>query len=381
MRDIKIPEDIIKKIEKEECKCIGCRLCMKNCPMLEAFCDSPKELLKDLKNSKEADITLPYSCALCNYCTTVCPKDVDLKDIFYDLRAHIVNTEDSPPKELGYNAVKFHQNNSFSKLFSTDIKELSNNETKRVFFPGCSLSSYSPEIVMKTYDYLREKLPGIGIALKCCGNPTHAMGERERFNELYSGVKDEFEENEVDEVIVACLNCYNTIKRNSKNLKVISLWEVISEYGVPKEKKDYYKFLYKEFSIHDPCPTRNEDRIHDAIRDILNQLGIKVVEMEFNRRNTLCCGSGAMIGVTSKDLALKQREKRANQSESDYIVTYCEECVESMKQGGKKSIHILDLLFNDNIEEKFDQEYINTINKWLNRYKTKRRINSYGRKE
>lgn len=381
MRDIKISEDIVKKIEKEEEKCIGCRLCMKNCPMLGEFCDSPKELLKDLKNNKKADITLPYSCALCNYCTTVCPKDVYLKDIFYDLRTHIVDTENSPPKELGYSAVKFHQNNSFSKFFSTDIKELSNSETKRIFFPGCSLSSYSPDIVMNSYNYLREKLPGIGIVLKCCGNPTYSMGEREKFNNLYNGIQDEFEKNEIDEVIVACLNCYKTIKRNSKNLKVISLWEVISEYGVPKDKKDYYKFLYKDFAIHDPCPTRDESKIHDSIRDILNQLGIKITEMEFNRKNTLCCGSGAMIGVTSKELSYRQRKKRANQSKSDYIVTYCEECVESMRKGEKKSIHILDLIFDNDIEEKFDQDDINTISKWINRYKTKRRINSYEREE
>ena len=86
-----------------------------------------------------------------------------------------------------------------------------------------------------------------------------------------------------------------------------------------------------------------------------------------------------MLGVTNKKLSSQQREKRANQSDSDYIITYCEECVESMKKGGRKSIHILDLLFDDSIDKTFNQKDINVTNKWVNRYKIKRRILKYAK--
>lgn len=377
MKKIKISKKLIEKISEESDKCIGCNLCKKNCPMLDEFCDTPKNLLQDMKENKQVDITVPYSCAHCNYCTEVCQKDVDLKEVFYNLKTHIVDTEGTPPKELGYNIVKSHQNNSFSKIFSTDIKGLKIDKKKRVFFPGCSLSSYSPDIIKETYKYLKEKLIGIGITLKCCGNPTYSIGQRDKFNHLYENLQSEFENLHVEEIIVACQNCYRIIKENSPNIKVTSLWEVISEHGVPEAKKDYYKSIDKIFSIHDPCPTRNEGKIHDSIRDIADQLGINIIEMKFTREKTLCCGSGAMIGVTNKKLASKQRNKRANQSESDYIITYCEECVESMKKGGKKSIHILDLLFNNKIEKTFNQRDINVANKWINRYRVKRRIAGY----
>ena len=347
--------------------------------MLDEFCDTPKQLLEDMRDSKEVDVIVPYSCALCNYCTQVCPKDVDLKDVFFKLKTYIVDLENTPPKELGYNTVKSHQNNSFSKLFSTDIKGLQTEQKKRIFFPGCSLSSYSPDIVRDTYQYLKEKLPGIGITLKCCGNPTYSMGQRDKFNDLYDTVQNEFQNSGIEEVIVACQNCYKIIKQNSPDIKVISLWEVISKYGVPESKIGYYKYLDKVFSIHDPCPTRNESKIHDSIRNITDQLGINISEMKFIREKTLCCGSGAMIGITNKKLASAQRQKRAEQSNSDYIITYCEECVESMKKGGKKSIHILDLLFDDSIDKTFDQKSINVTNKWINRYRVKRRISSYGK--
>ena len=379
MRKVHISESLIQKISKESDKCIGCNLCKKNCPMLDEFCDTPKEMLKDMRDEREVDIIVPYSCARCNYCNQVCPKDVDLKSIFYNLKTHIVETEGTPPKELGYNTVKSHQNNSFSNIFSTDIVGLNSEQKNVIFFPGCSLSSYSPEIVEKTYEYLKEKSPRIGIALKCCGNPTYSMGEFDKFSVLYKSLQDDFEESGVEEVIVACQNCYKVIKENSPNIKVTSLWDFLSKHGVPKSKKNYYRSIDKVFSIHDPCPTRSESHIHDSIRDIVDQLGINVVEMKFIREKTLCCGSGAMLGVTNKKLSSQQREKRANQSDSDYIITYCEECVESMKKGGRKSIHILDLLFDDSIDKTFNQKDINVTNKWVNRYKIKRRILKYAK--
>ena len=123
-----ISKEILDKINIEYEKCINCKLCMKGCPMLNEFCGSPKELLGELVKRKKVDYKLPYSCLLCGYCTKVCSKDVDLKDLFFQLRKNIVEeAEGVPPKELEYGSIKFHQKNSFSRLFSTDIKAMNNN--------------------------------------------------------------------------------------------------------------------------------------------------------------------------------------------------------------------------------------------------------------
>ena len=50
--------------------------------------------------------------------------------------------------------------------------------TESVFFPGCSLSLNSPHLVKKSFSFLQEQFPGIGILTGCCGAPTHLIGEQ-----------------------------------------------------------------------------------------------------------------------------------------------------------------------------------------------------------
>ncbi|MGL5693292.1 MAG: heterodisulfide reductase-related iron-sulfur binding cluster, partial [Peptostreptococcaceae bacterium] len=130
--------------------------------------------------------------------------------------------------------------------------------------------------------------------------------------------------------------------------------------------------LDKEFSLHDPCPMRYEKEIHNDVRSILNELGIKVVEFDQNRENSECCGSGAMVRVTNLDVSMKQTNKRADQSKTDTIISYCESCCESMLSAGKKSLHILDFIFNEDVisKNKFTQDSTSVIHKWKMRYDT-----------
>ncbi|WP_416198985.1 MAG: Putative iron-sulfur protein [Sporanaerobacter sp.] len=376
MVKIDINNKNLQKIQEEKNKCINCKLCMKGCPMLSEFCNSPKDLLEHLLSEKKADHKLPYSCLLCGYCTAVCPKGVDLKEIFFNLRENIVSkTKGKLPRDLGYTSVKFHQINSFSRFFRTDIIGLG-KDSDIIYFPGCSIMAYSPEIVFKAYKYLRELIPGIGIYLNCCGNPTFSMGYVEEFNQYYDILREEFKKNGIKRVVTTCQNCFITIKENSKDIQVIPIWEIISKRGVPKKVKGKGKDVDIVFSIHDPCPTRHEIKTHDAIRDILDQIGINYTEMKFNRENTLCCGSGGMASLTNNKIATAQKMRRANETKEEYIVTYCEECVGSMKKSGKSSVHILDLLFNEDIYNTFNQVEINTAKKWINRYKGKKMFNN-----
>ena len=377
MRRIDVSKKNIDKIKLESEKCVGCNQCLKGCPMLEKFCDSPGKLLNKIIEEKQIDYQIPYSCFLCGYCTMSCHKNVDLAELFLSLREDIVKeTKGKLPKELGYNKVKFHQKSSFSKIFSTDIENPS-NESSTIFFPGCSLMGYSPDVVEKTYRYLRSNINGLGIYLTCCGKPTHSMGYTKDFNRYYNDLRDEFNNKKIKKVITACSNCFNTIKDNSKDIEVISLWEVIDRIGVPKNIKGRGKNIEATFSIHDPCPTRNERELQDSIRNILKDIELKVNEMNFSKEKTLCCGSGGMTGVTNITLAQHQMKKRANESKEEYIVTYCEECVESMKRGGKKSLHILDLLFNEDIYSRLDQQQISIMKKWTNRYKGKKLLKNF----
>lgn len=356
------------KLVIEEQKCIGCNACMKGCPMLNKFCDSPKNLLGELMETQSFDYKLPYSCMLCGYCTEVCPKGVDLRRLFLELRRDAVNeTKGNLPKKLGASKIDFHQKFSFSGIFTSNIENI---QSDVVFFPGCALMSYSPDIVSNTYKYLREKIPGIGIYNKCCGKPTKFMGKEDKFQEYFSLLEYEFQDKKVKRVIAGCQNCFMTIRENSNIVDAVSLWEVLADIGIPENRKGIGEKISHDFTVHDPCPTRGEDSIHESVRKIIKEMGLNIKEMKFNRRRTLCCGSGGMVGVTQPDIAREHTKRRANETNADYIITYCQECVESMRRGGKKSYHVLDILFNDDFEN-MEQKNKSTFEKWTNRYKGK----------
>ena len=359
--------DFKNKVEDNENKCINCKLCFYDCPMMKEFESSPKDLMNRILDESINLRKVAYSCMLCGLCTSKCPKGVDLKSMFYEIRKYLILNNENEVKKDGYKVVRFHQINSFSPLFSKS-KNLKNS--KAVFLPGCSLSSYSQDIVLKTYKYLNTHYENIGITFKCCSKPTIAMVDIEKFNKYYSGLEKEIHDEGIEEIIVACPNCYNTISKNSKDIKVISIYEVIEKFGIPSELKNNYKNL--DFAIHDSCSVRNESNIHESVRSILRQLGANIIEFENNRENTVCCGAGGMVGVTNKNLALKQMKNRGYETNCKNIVCYCESCCESLLNCDKNILHILDLLFNENFidHKKLTQSKSSTVDKWKMRYKT-----------
>jgi len=378
MRKISLSEDILDKVDTMLSQCIDCKKCMINCIMLDNYCSSPKEFFGEIIRDRAVDIEIPYSCNLCNLCTEVCPSNINQKELYLELRRYAFITNKKAIMPLGYKVVKFHQKYSFSKLFSTSSKKIV-NVCETAFIPGCSLMSYSPEIVMKTYEYLQSIIPGIKIILKCCGNPTHSMGDKQGFKQYYSQLDHEIQKLKVTQIITTCPNCFVTIKKNSPNLKITTVWEKMIEKGIPKGLLNKYEDVDIKFSLHDPCPTRYENNTQVAVREILKKMGVSIEEFEFAKRQTLCCGVGAMVGVTNNKLAVAHMNKRASQATTNHILTYCQSCAQSLSIGEKNAVHLLDLMFNEEMFSNFSfrQKKSNFAEKWINRYKGKRGIERF----
>lgn len=368
---VSISKETLNQIIVNENKCIDCKRCFNPCPMMKEYALSPKELMKDIISNGNVNKNIPYSCMLCGACDNKCPKDIDVKNMFYNIRKDILKNNKKELKDIGYNTIKLHQINSFSPVFSSSRKDIN---SKKIFLPGCSLSSYNTELINNTFKYLKKNLGNISLVMQCCGKPTEAMGDMGKFKEYYSKLENMLREENIDEVIVACPNCLKTIRKHSKNIKVTPIWELITKFGIPNELVNHYSNLGISFTLHDPCPIRNERSIHEDVRNILSSLGTNIVEYEKNRESSECCGSGAMVRVTNPDISNKQTNKRANDAKTDTVVSYCQSCCESMLIANKKTLHVLDFIFNKEVINKrtFSQQKTSTIEKWSNRYKSKK---------
>ncbi|MGL4344718.1 MAG: FAD-dependent oxidoreductase [Cellulosilyticaceae bacterium] len=368
-------KEVDAKAEANRCLQCECRLCMKECTMLNEYCHCPKDLFKGILERTEENPVVPYSCNMCNQCTIACPKDYKMPAHFMQMRLKMVQANNGKSPMPGHKAIDMHQLLGFSKPFNT-TQAAPSGKTKRVFIPGCSLPSYAPEAVGALTSYLQEKMPDTGVILKCCGKPTKAVGQQGKFKERYAELQREIDRLGAEEIIVACQSCYLTMSEYSPNQKVRSLWEILPEIGLPKEAYGKAKSSDITFAIHDACSTRDISAIHDGVRWIMSELGYQTEEPPHARENAMCCGFGGMVVPANPEVAQKIMNNRTSEIKSDYVVTYCAACRESMFKGGKKSEHLLQLIFGETKTSAtpFNGLAANPIESWKKRHDSKRQI-------
>ena len=106
------------KAEANRCLQCSCKLCMKECIMMNDFGDCPKTLFSDFVETKSMDPLLAYSCNACDQCTIVCPKEYPMKEIFLGARADFVKANGGHSPIKGHKAINMHQKLGFSRFFT-----------------------------------------------------------------------------------------------------------------------------------------------------------------------------------------------------------------------------------------------------------------------
>lgn len=251
------------------------------------------------------------------------------------------------------------------------------DQSKRYgFMPGCSLSSYSPEAVFKTTDFLNKTFDNFSAVQKCCGKPTKAVGQYELFKERFSDLQSDMDAVGIENMIVACQSCKLTFDEVSPT-PTFSLWEVLPIIGLPQELRNKAANSDMVFTIHDSCSTRNLHDLHDGIRWILDELGYKYIESEYSREKTRCCGFGGMVVPANPEVAAKVMKRRVETLETKNIVVYCAACRSSILQGGANAWHILDLIWGPVVmaNDLSPKDVLaSPVSSWVNRYKSKQGI-------
>ena len=373
--------------EADRCRQCECRLCMKECIMLNEFTDCPKTLFKEyLENGyNNMDKMIAYSCNECKQCTLKCPKEFDIRSNFMAIKeAYAMDNNEEvlldSLKDSDKAQVKECSDDYCTVLEGADKPAKKKKKTKYVFAPGCTVSAYTPEGVEKIVRHLKDCLgnENVGALLQCCGKVTKFLGEKTRFEERNKIAIDKLNEMGAEVVITVCPSCFKIFKETAKNQRVISYWDLMHDLiGVPKECKNIGAESDIVFNIHDSCVTRDEPTHHANVRWALDEMGYKWEEIEKNGKNTRCCGVGGMVCTSRPELYEKLYTRRAGDFNKDNILTYCGSCRGTMQAAGKDGVHILDLMFGDTTYMKKDAKlrgYTSEEEMWQRRLETKRRL-------
>jgi Fe-S oxidoreductase len=196
------------------------------------------------------------------------------------------------------------------------------DNTKLLFAPGCALILYKPELADKLHLILNENLGEMEKLMICCQHDPNIL--------------------ENTKVINVCPGCDKRFGNDYKNVSTVSLWEILAE----SDSFQFPDYHGKRMSILDACPTRDQERVHKAIRILLKRMNITLVEPKNTRTKSTCCGD-SFHGVLPTEKVKELMTKRASEMPVEDVVVYCISCIKSVFIGGKRPQYLVDLLFNE----------------------------------
>ncbi|OFX25258.1 MAG: amine oxidase [Anaeromyxobacter sp. RBG_16_69_14] len=332
--------------EARRCLLCECMECVKACEYLAHYGSYPKRYVReiatnaDLRMGSHTANRMVNSCALCGLCEAVCPEKLSMGEVCREAREEMVGKKMMPPSthDFALRDMAFSRGEHFALARHAPGFEASS----AVFFPGCQLAASSPEHVARVYGHLREAIPGgVGLHLGCCGAPADWAGQRQLFSEALGETVATWAGMGNPRVITACSSCYRAFKAHLPEAQVESLWTVLAEVGLPGGCSPAPA---RAFAIHDPCATREDASVQDGARRVLAQLGVPTLELGLTRGLTTCCGYGGLMSFANKEVADKVVKRRIGESEADYVA-YCAMCRDNFAARGKRSVHLLDLVY------------------------------------
>ncbi|MFH0728550.1 MAG: VTT domain-containing protein [Pseudomonadota bacterium] len=322
-------------------RCIDCPKCVDACAFLKRH-GSPKKIALAYDSLNTTRLTLPFECNLCGLCAAVCPVNLAPDEMFLEMRREAVDRGVAPLPV--HQRILTYERRGISKRYSWYGLP---DHCESVFFPGCTFSGTRADTTIALYEYLETKIPGLGIVLDCCCKPSHDLGRSAFFTEVFGEMKDWLLSHGAKHIFVACPNCYKVIKTYGAPLSVMSVYEFLSENGLPlpASTNGFRSPEQSTVSIHDPCVLRNEATIHTAVRNLAAAGGVTVVEMPHGKKRTVCCGEGGAVGLVAPEFSGKWGEVRRKEAGDRRLLTYCAGCAGILNRKTPTD-HILDMVFH-----------------------------------
>jgi hypothetical protein len=190
------------------------------------------------------------------------------------------------------------------------------------FAPGCALFLYKPGLIRKLQAFLDSKFGPLELVSVCCHfTPPIPPGIR---------------------VISTCPGCDRRYRENYPEPLSVSLWELLAA----DDAFPFPDYRGEKMTIIDACPTRNQERIHRAVRALAGRMNIAIVEPARSGRNGTCCGD-TYYGVLPNERVIGQMKAKGREMPAEDILVYCVSCSKSMFVAGRRPRYLVDLLFGE----------------------------------
>ncbi|MDN4524752.1 (Fe-S)-binding protein [Fictibacillus fluitans] len=305
-----------------------------------------------------------WACTTCRNCEDQCPVMNEHVDKIIDMRRYLVLTEgkvDADAKRAIQNIEKQGNPWGISKKERENWRELREDvsiptvkemekagEEFEYLFWVSSMGAYdnrSQKIALAFAKIMNEagvKFAILGNKEKNSGDTPRRIGNEFLFQEICTSNIALFEKHNVKKIITIDPHAFNTFKNEYPEFgfdgEVYHHTELLAEWI--KEGRITPKFEVDEvITYHDSCYLGRYNEVYEPPREILKAIpGVKLVEMNRNRQNGMCCGAGGgMMWMEEKagQRVNVARTEQALEVNPTMIGSGCPFCLTMLSDGTK----------------------------------------------
>jgi Fe-S oxidoreductase/nitrate reductase gamma subunit len=347
--------------------CTSCKRCQDRCPAWNT--DKPLSPMKVVQQIGEVAFKDPkanlidtvtrdvlWACTTCYACQEICPADIEHVNKIIEMRRYLVLTQGEFPGGEVMSAVNNTEvnGNPFGLAYASrgewasglDVQRLSEGGTADIlYFAGCyaSFDKRNQDVArnfIKICNAAGVKVGILGKEEKCCGEPERKLGNEYLYQNLAAENIKKIKSYGVKRIVTTCPHCFNTLGRDYREL------------GLDVEVEHYSTFLNRligdgklhlkpqafDCTYHDSCYLGRYQGILHEPRQVLNQAGAEIREMDKSKLESFCCGGGGGRVLAEEKLGRRinvERVKMAQDTGSPLLVSNCPFCLTMFEDGIK----------------------------------------------
>jgi heterodisulfide reductase subunit D len=353
-------------------RCLECGKCTAICPVSQhdhRF--SPRRTVGRALMRRDASLLADdrlWACLTCLHCTQVCPAGVAYSELTLDVRTQA--------REMGRAvncthgevihawmylmmdpALKQERLGWLTERATTDDgkKLRTSDDSEVLFFVGCApyfdvqfrhIGVDAGEVARATVRVLNALgiEPQVLADERCCGHDLLWEGNVEGFRQLAQLNADVIRDSGAKRIVTSCPECARALKVDypgvgiDLGVEVLHLVELAAQGGrlrtaapvlgqTANDAQPGHLSWATKVTFHDPCRLGRHLGVYDAPRQLLEVLGLELVEMPRHREHGLCCGTNGWTHCGAANKAIQiERLREAQATGADMLVTACIKC-------------------------------------------------------
>ncbi len=368
MEEEKFIEELKGIISDAAGRCRNCNYCFTICPLFYSTrgfaSQTPSGILQSIHyalkwdeirgKNQEVLRDLVYLCTTCNGCVLRCKsKATGLpvlnaieagRKLLREMLIGPLPQQRKPLKDL------YLYGNPYGERLEKRIEWAENLQIKMVpperaeilLYVGCT-TAYEPSLhlIAKSLVRLLQCLHidfGILSEESCCGEPARRMGDEGLFQEMMSRNLNQFKNFDIKTIVTISPHCFNVFKNEYSSfqgeIKIQHYTQLLVE-AFKESRLSFKKGIPTVVTYHDPCYLGKHHQIFNPARVLLQMIpGVKLVEMEMTREESLCCGGGGgrMFAEVEEEQKLSaMRIAQALEAGAEIIATSCPWCYKMLQ--------------------------------------------------